>query len=97
MPSVQSHFPLPSYGTLAAQPSARLGLRCNLTSDSGRYIVTKEQGLSGPAHVGRHACLGLGGVPATVLSLCSVPRSQTQTLQYHVQVLAVSQAGGWQL
>lgn len=25
-PSGQSHFPVPSYGTLAAQPSARLGL-----------------------------------------------------------------------
>lgn len=55
-------------GTLAAQLSARVGLWCNLTSDSGRYIVIEEQGLFGPAHVGRHACLGLGEVPAAVLS-----------------------------
>lgn len=53
--------------------------------------------------LGRHtwgACLfGASGVPADVLSCASVPRSQTQTqtLQYHVQVLAVSQASGWQL
>lgn len=91
MPSGQSHFPLQSYGTLAAPPSARLGLWCNLTSDSGRYIVTKEQ-----VCLGRHTWGAMPfGAWGKSLPLCSAVQhpspSDPGTLQYHAQMLAVLQ------
>lgn len=77
MPPCQSHFPLPSYGTLAAPSSGRLGLWCNLISDSGRYIVTKEQGLSGRHTWGAIPFLGPGeSLPLS--SAVSIPRPQGQ-------------------
>lgn len=84
-------------GAIAAKPPARLGMWCNLTSDSGRYIVTEKTRSVWAGTRGAPCLFGAWGSPCRCAQLCSVPRSQTQTLQYHVRGLKCLAAGGWQV
>jgi hypothetical protein len=65
-----------------------------LPAIQGDTLSQRKQGLSGPAHVGRHAFLGAWGVPAAVGGLGSCAASlalRNSPCSITSQVLAVSQ------